>query len=65
MPDRTNFIPKPYRKDQVTIRVDRDKLERMDAVIAKYGLNRSEFINRCIDFAMQHMSDDELQGKDG
>ena len=50
-----NFIPKPYRKEPVTVRIDVDKLARIDQLIAQYGLNRSELINRCIDYGLAHM----------
>lgn len=50
-----NFIPKPYKKEPVTVRIDVDKLERIDKLLKIYNLNRSEFINRCIDYAMENM----------
>ena len=49
------FSPKPYKKEPVSVRIDLDKLERIDRLANVYGLNRSEFINRCIDFALAHM----------
>ena len=50
------FIPKPYKKEPITIRIDVDKLEQIDTLCAGRDLNRSEFINRCIDFAIEHMN---------
>ena len=50
-----NFIPKPYKKDPITIRIDVEKLARIDELARQYNTNRSEFINRCIDFAMENM----------
>ncbi len=50
------FVPRPYTKEQISIRVDVDKLKRIDAFTREYRISRSEFINRCIDFAMEHMS---------
>lgn len=50
-----NFIPKPYKKEPVTVRIDVDKLEKIDKLLKIYNLNRSEFINRCIDYAMENM----------
>lgn len=52
-----DFIPKPYKKEPVTIRIDVEKLDRIDKLAAKYNTNRSEFINRCIDFAMENMKE--------
>ena len=49
------FIPKPYRKEPVNIRMDVDKLARIDQAMARYGLNRSEFINRCIDYGLLYL----------
>lgn len=51
-----NFIPKPYKKEPVTIRIDIEKLEKIDKILEVYQINRSEFINRCIDYAMENMS---------
>ncbi len=50
-----SFIPKPYKKEPVTVRIDVDKLEKIDELLKIYNLNRSEFINRCIDYAMENM----------
>ncbi len=52
-----NFIPKPYKKEPITIRVDIEKLEQIDKLCTKYQTNRSEFINRSIDFALANMQD--------
>ena len=54
-----NFIPKPYKKEPVTLRIDIDKLAAIDTLAHNYGMNRSEFINRCIDFALEHMDNGE------
>jgi len=51
----SNFIPKQYKKDPITIRISFDKLEKIDTLAASYHLSRSEFINQCIDFALEHM----------
>lgn len=59
-----NFIPKPYRKEPVTVRIDVDKLARIDRLIAQYGLNRSELINRCIDYGLDNMPEGNLGQED-
>ena len=51
-----NFIPKPYKKQAITIRIDQEKLEKIEELASKHDLNRSEFINRCIDYAIGCMS---------
>lgn len=50
-----DFIPKQYKKDPITIRIEFEKLERIDGLSAKYNLSRSEFINQCIDYAIDNM----------
>ena len=51
----SNFIPKQYKKEPITIRITFEKLEKIDALAKAYDLSRSEFINQCIDFAIKHM----------
>lgn len=53
------FIPKQYRKEQFTIRMEQEMLEYVDRIASKYGLRRSEFIVQCVSFALEHMSDDK------
>ncbi len=50
-----NFIPKQYKKEPITIRVSPDKLERIDDAAARYDISRSDFINQCIDFALENL----------
>ena len=54
-----NFIPKPYKKQQFTIRMEQDMLAQVDALAAQYHLSRSEFIVQCVSFALEHMSYEE------
>jgi len=54
-----NFIPKPYRKDPVMVRIDIERLKKIDELSGKYDLSRSGFINRCIEFALQHMTNED------
>ena len=51
----SNFIPKQYKKEPVTVRIEFKKLEKIDDLAEKYKLSRSEFINQCIDYAIEHM----------
>ncbi len=57
----SNFVPKQYKKDPITIRIDFEKLEKIDTLSSKYNLSRSEFINQCIDYALDHMPESEKQ----
>ena len=54
----SDFIPKQYKKEVVTIRIDFEKLEKIDRLAMQYHLSRSGFINQCVDYAMEHMEDD-------
>ena len=36
------FIPKQYKKEQFTIRMDREMLKRVDQLAEEYQLSRSE-----------------------
>lgn len=57
----SDFVPKQYKKDPITIRIDFDKLEKVDRLAAEYDLSRSEFINQCIDYALNHMPHSEAK----
>lgn len=52
----SDFIPKQYKKDPITIRIDFEKLEKIDKLASEYNLSRSEFINQCINYALDHIS---------
>lgn len=51
----SDFIPKQYKSEAITIRIDYDKLSRIDHAAAVFKLSRSKFINQCIDYALEHM----------
>ena len=55
----SNFIPKQYKKEPVTLRIDFKKLEQIDKLAAKHNLSRSAFINQCIDYAIENMEADK------
>ena len=50
-----NFIPKQYKKDPITVRISADKLAQVDRMAAQFDMSRNEFINQCIDYAMEHI----------
>ncbi|MCL2694983.1 MAG: ribbon-helix-helix domain-containing protein [Clostridiales bacterium] len=52
----SDFIPKQYKKDPITIRISFQKLEKIDQSAAAYNMSRSELINQCIDYALANMS---------
>ena len=69
------FIPKPYKKEAVTIRLDSRKIEQVDALAAnlegdlsvdalaaRFSLSRSQLINQCVDFALSQYAEGEGRG---
>jgi len=55
----SNFIPKQYKKDPITIRMDMEKLNKIDELATEHNLSRSEFINQCINYALENMGKNE------
>ena len=53
----SNFIPKQYKKEPVTVRIDFEKLEKIDRLAERYHLSRNGLINQCIDYALEHMAE--------
>ncbi len=53
------FAPKQYKKEQFTIRMEHEMLQNVDTLAAKYNLSRSEFIVQCVQFAIEHMAQEE------
>ena len=53
------FLPKPYKREPVTVRLSNEKLERIDSLAAAFHISRSELINQCIDFALEQMEEEE------
>lgn len=62
MPD---FIPKQYKKEPITIRIDFEKLNKIDEKAAAFNMSRSEFINQCIDYAMEHIKEPQADNEKG
>lgn len=59
-----NFIPKPYKTEQITIRLPLSRLSQVDELAAKYNLSRSAFINQCVDHALENLTEMDIQTKD-
>ena len=49
------FIPKKPDKEVISIRIDSETLQEIDMESANIGISRNEFINQCIEFALEHM----------
>lgn len=50
------FSPKPYSKAPITIRIEPEKIAKLDILAHQFDMSRSEFICHCIDFAVSHIS---------
>lgn len=57
MPD---FIPEPYKKEAVTVRVNCKKLNMIDAFAISCDISRSELMNQYIDYAWFHDDGSDL-----
>lgn len=49
------FIPKKPDKEVISIRIATDLLKNVDKSAAEADISRNEFINQCIQFALQNI----------
>lgn len=49
-----DFIPTQYKKEQISIRLPENVLQRIDRLAAQTGISRNKLINQCIDYALEH-----------
>ena len=56
-----NFIPKPYKTEQVTIRLPLERLSVVDELAVRYNLSRSAFINQCVEYALDNLQEMEIR----
>lgn len=52
------FYPKKPEKEVISIRIDTELIRKVDSESAKVGISRNEFINQCILYAMDNLSND-------
>lgn len=52
-----DFVPKPYKKEAVTIRFDHATLEDLERISNQYGLSRNELVVQCVQYALRNLSD--------
>ena len=58
----SSFIPKPYPKEAVTVRVESEYLQQIDHIIALDGrFSRSSLINQCVKFALNNIDMKDLE----
>lgn len=49
------FIPKPYKTEQISIRIDSEVIEEVDKFALYFNMSRSKFLNQCIKFALERL----------
>lgn len=50
------YIAKEYDKEPISIRIESEKLKKIDKIATSIEISRSRFINICIDYALQNIS---------
>lgn len=50
-----SFIPKQYKKATITIRIEEELLQNVDKLATRLDITRSELINQCVAYALEHM----------
>ncbi len=53
-----NFIPKQYKKEVISLRIDSEKVRNLERLAEENHISRNEFIVQCIDYALQHFQED-------
>lgn len=56
-----SFKPKQSKKEQITVRVESVRLYQLDAIAARLGMSRSEIVDQCIAFALEHLEEQSEQ----
>lgn len=61
----SQFIPKPYKTEAITIRVTLEKLAIINVLSEHYQISRNKFINQCITYAIEHscLNDSDISQK--
>lgn len=56
---------KPLTSDKIIIslRMNIDKLEQVDAIAGENDISRNELINQCIEFALEHLEKNSKEVK--
>lgn len=56
---------KPLTNDKIIIslRMNIDKLEQVDAIAGESDISRNELINQCIEFALEHLEKNSKEEK--
>lgn len=51
----TKFIPIKNEKIVISIRIENEKINRIDEIASKIDISRNELINQCLDFALENL----------
>lgn len=51
-----SFTPKPYKKVPISIRLEIEKIEKIDQLAARCQISRNELISQCIDYALENFT---------
>ncbi len=56
---------KAYNNDKlvISVRIAIEKLARIDGLAGKFDISRNEFINQCVDYALEHISFENNKNK--
>lgn len=49
------FIPTKNEKIVISIRMEQEKINRIDEIANKIDISRNELINQCLDFALENL----------
>lgn len=51
------FIPKKSDKEVISVRLTEELLKSIDRYAEKYEISRNEFINQCLNFAIENIDE--------
>jgi len=57
----TKFIPIKSEKIVISIRMENEKINRIDEIASKIDISRNELINQCLDFALENLEFDSKE----
>ena len=49
------FIPIKSEKIVISIRLENEKINKIDEIASKIDISRNELINQCLDFALENL----------
>ena len=55
----SKFVPKKAEKEVISIRVSSEMLTMIDKKAAQYDMSRNQFLNQCIQYALDNMAEED------